>query len=205
VHQPRDHTRGHKKRPFSLTHGRLSEIAKLIRYRNVVQCRACMPAKEGELYLVPLCQHLHRSLLKSGFPPTAERLRSTLEWWANRLLPATLSDSPDALTKAIGRTLRHNKTDGAAALGVKLKLTDNERTQCRIKTIAAFDITQAEREERRRQKKRAADRTKAEAKRRALGLYTRAEYRANSLTAEAPWMKEGICRRTWERRRKRGG
>lgn len=204
MREPRDHTRGLRKRRYSITRGRLYDITKLIRYRNVQANRSFMPEKEGRLYLPTLAQHLFRLQLEGGRTPTIASMRSGLERWAGWLLPETLSDYPETLDRAIEVAMRHPRTENAELLGFQLKLTDRERTQCKINTIAAFDITIAKREERKRKKKRERDKARAAEKRRNGGIRSRAEYLANCLTAKAPWEADGVSRRTWERRRKRG-
>jgi hypothetical protein len=75
-------------------------------------------------------------------------------------------------------------------LGRKIGLRDSVRTLLGITTIRPIDVPPEQFERGRRER--------ANAKRRKV---TRAEYEANSLTKTEPWKAEGICRRTWERRR----
>ena len=61
-----------------------------------------------------------------------------------------------------------------------MRLTREERTRLRIKTIRAFDMTAEEGERTRREKHNAKRRT-----------MTRAEYEGNSLSRAKPWEAEG--------------
>jgi hypothetical protein len=201
VVRPRDHTR----KRFNLTSRRLREIENLIRYRNFSNGRACMPAKEGEDYLSTVARHLRRLREDSGKSTEQSKLREILSFWASKWLPANVFDFPDSLDRAVETALRYPKTEKALVLGSKLKLTDAERKYLKITTIAPHDVTPAEREARNRRRKRETDRLRAREKRKALGVKSRAEYLANSLTAKAPWVEKGVSRRTWERQRKRDG
>ena len=82
-------------------------------------------------------------------------------------------------------------------LGERLRLTNCEREWLKAWRIAPVDMTAAQLAEQRKGKKLARDR----ARRRQAGVVTREAYLAKSLTKQKPWEAEGICRRTWERRR----
>jgi hypothetical protein len=75
----------------------------------------------------------------------------------------------------------------AGTLCQRLRLTEAERILLKIKTIRAIDATEspAQRKTRKQRERRADARAK----------------RPPPLTASKPWEAEGICRRTWERRR----
>jgi hypothetical protein len=94
------------------------------------------------------------------------------------------------------------KLEKADVLGSKLRLTDAERAYLRITTIGTCDVKKAERARRSKRRKRERDRIKAAKKRIGKGSCPRPVYLARSLSRTAPWMSEGISRRTWERRRK---
>ena len=84
----------------------------------------------------------------------------------------------------------------AGELGRVLGLTGADWRRRPYKTIAPIDMTLYER--------RAFWRRRGnERKRIKLGRQTREEYLANhDLSRTQPWLAEGICRRTWECRRK---
>jgi hypothetical protein len=85
----------------------------------------------------------------------------------------------------------------ADPLARRLGLTEAERRQLLIRTIGAIDMTKDERKKARRLRQRQRDL----ARRRAQGAKPRAEYEANSISRNKPWMAFGISRRTWYRRR----
>jgi hypothetical protein len=87
----------------------------------------------------------------------------------------------------------------ADALGRYLGLTDEMRTALRIDTIGASDVTRQQRAVRRKKRNRMHN----QAKRRARGTKTRAEYLAAvSVLGPRRWEAEGKSRRTWYRHRK---
>ena len=71
---------------------------------------------------------------------------------------------------------------------------DAERTELKIKTIRAFDVTKAEMDRRRKE----ADKHYQQDKRRKAGAKPRSE----SYSKTEPWVFFDIVRRTWERRGK---
>jgi len=85
----------------------------------------------------------------------------------------------------------------ADELAVRLRLTSEERAMLGITTIGAIDQTKDERKAQRREK----DRLRKERMRRQKGSKTRAEYLAESLTGQQPWVSEGVSRTTWYRRK----
>jgi hypothetical protein len=82
----------------------------------------------------------------------------------------------------------------ADALGRHLRVTDAERATLRIYTIGSYQTPKAEREKRRKEKRRLA----AQARRRANG----SKPREQSFSRTKPWEAFGIKRRAWERRGK---
>jgi hypothetical protein len=83
-------------------------------------------------------------------------------------------------------------------LGQLLRVTGAEWRVLRLRTIAPIDMTKEER----RAFSRALYQQRRQAKRKADGVKSRAEYEARSLSRSKPWEAEGISRRTWERRQK---
>jgi hypothetical protein len=108
---------------------------------------------------------------------TAERA-SFLGDNARRDLAARVADNPRKFS--------------ARKLGTMLNLTDEERTLYQAWTIAAVDVSDEERAERRKRKHR-----ERQAKQRASN-------KTHKLTAFKPWEFEGVSRKTWERGRKNG-
>ena len=197
--EPRDHTRGLRKAKFNLTSRRLREIENLIRYRNTKNGRLVMPEVESRPYLLPIAQHLRRKRLERGTPPTLSQLFEQLKYWAGRWLPTV---SNDTLKQVAIKAMSGTGLEKANVLGARLQLTDHERTYLKITTIAPFDISNAERKQRSRQRRRERDKLRATKRRREHGALPREKFLANSLTATRPWEAEGTSRKTWERRRK---
>jgi hypothetical protein len=83
----------------------------------------------------------------------------------------------------------------ADPLAELLNLTMQERTELKIRTIGAVDMTKLEREE--LAKRRKVEQKKD--KRRANGVLSREEYEAQSLTRLKPWAAMGISRSTYYR------
>jgi hypothetical protein len=83
----------------------------------------------------------------------------------------------------------------ADALGKLLGLTDTQRTELKITTIGACDVTKAERMKRRRERAR----QRQAAKRQAASV-SRAQYLAACAAKPKPWLLLGLSRATWYRR-----
>jgi hypothetical protein len=94
-------------------------------------------------------------------------------------------------TKVIAKPIRWR----ADKLGIRLRLTEAERTRLGITTIGSVEVTKAERLARRRQRTR----QRVLRLRRAKGVKPRADYEANSLTRNKPWKRLGMSRRSWYR------
>jgi hypothetical protein len=101
----------------------------------------------------------------------------------------------DSLMEQASRFPRIWKSD---ALAQALSLTEAKRVALGgVPTIGATDVTPEQRAKQRKER----NRLQKEQKRRLAGAKPRAEYEANSLSHAKPWEAEGICRKTWERRR----
>jgi hypothetical protein len=126
--------------------------------------------------------------LLAGCPNAHDRCWKFLRRWAP-WIPESEAE------RKIARALKKPHWFTADTLARKLGLTFAKRTALGITTIGSIDVDKAGRLELRKQK----DRDRKRAKRAAA----KAE-RPARLTKAKPWEAEGICRRTWERRRKRG-
>jgi hypothetical protein len=94
-------------------------------------------------------------------------------------------------TKVIAKPIRWR----ADKLGIRLRLTEAERTRLGITTIGSIEVTKAERAKRRRER----DRLRRQSQLRAQGAKPRADYEANSISRTKPWERLGMSRRTWYR------
>ena len=126
-------------------------------------------------------------------------MRNMIETWA----PWMTGEEAFHLIQRIERTPSGLRNRTAKDLGCRLNLTSSERERLKLWTIAAVDMTDDERAEWRRKKKRQRDRLRLERKRRQAGVRGRAVYLARSLSKQKAWLVQGICRRTWERLRRK--
>src|SRR5262249_13232521 len=114
--------------------------------------------------------------------------------WLELAAPWMQPSDAAALVDAVLAKPRRWKAD---TLAKRLGLTDAMRRALNIRTIGASDMTKAERQAARRERKREAQRRR----RRLRGQQPRTEYLENSLTHTQPWKQVGLSRATWYRRR----
>jgi hypothetical protein len=112
-----------------------------------------------------------------------------IDLWA----PWMESDEADRLLASV----KGVRTPSTRELGQRVRLTNDQRDRLGLRQIAACDVTEEQRIELRKAKRRANAR-----KRR--GCVPRQVYEAKSISKQKPWEAEGISRRTWYYRRKRG-
>ena len=139
--------------------------------------------EEGRTALRHICQHLahYRGDVVSNIMGW---IRARAPWF-----------EPDAARTFANQFTAREPLPTAEQLGRLIQLTDAERTELKIKTIRAFDVTKAEMDRRRK----AADKQYQQEKRRKAGAKPRSE----SYSQTEPWVFFGIKRRrTWERRGK---
>lgn len=103
------------------------------------------------------------------------------------------------LAKQLSPTCSPMMSDAKAGKLLSLRLTERESLE--ITTISPADMSADDFLNYRREKKQQRDRERQARKRRANGAIPLEQYRAQSLSVLKPWEKEGISRRTWERRR----
>ena len=101
---------------------------------------------------------------------------------------------PDVARTFASQFTAREPLPSAERLGKLILLMDAERTELKIKTIRAFDVTKAEMDRRRKE----ADKHYQQDKRRKAGAKPRSE----SYSKTEPWVFFDIVRRTWERRGK---
>jgi hypothetical protein len=161
---------------------RLGDIKKLLRSR----CGFQLPDDDaGREYLYELL--LPISL---GAEPNL-KMENVMAVWA----PWMDASERFELVAQIERMPAYMRKIRADALGERLRLTREERGALRLRTIAAFDVTDEQRAVGRRVKKRARD----ERRRRLAGSKPRTEYLAASASQRKPWEAHGVSRRTWYR------
>ena len=111
--------------------------------------------------------------------------------WASHHLPEA---TPEQIAAA-NIPLQDYSADELADI---LHVTYAERERLRLWAFGACDMTRDERLDRTKADKRKKDRERAKLRRRKRG----AKPRDQSLSQTQPWIELGICRRTYERRRK---
>jgi hypothetical protein len=104
----------------------------------------------------------------------------------------------DERTKLVARTIAKPHRLTADKVGSLLKLTEDERNGLDIRTIGSFEISKAERAERRKETRRQRE----ERRRRSKGAKSRAEYEELSLSSTKPWITLGMSRAAWYRAKK---
>ena len=170
-----------KRTPFSMAAKRAREIAMLVLYRH----RWLPDTDDRSIYLEMAAHHLK---------PRDGDLVFALDLWARRV-GAKLSDRE--LSRVARNVSAKPRLFKADTLGNLLRVTYDERSKLKLTTIGCYDVSKAQRRRLRKQKRRLND----QARRRENGAIPRAQYLANSLTRQQPWLVAGISRRTWYRRR----
>lgn len=128
-------------------------------------------------------------------PEGGRRMKNAIEVWA----PWMNALDAGQLIGQINRTPIHSRKPKSRELGERLRVSYQERESLKLKTIKAFDMTDAQMREQRRAKDRAR-------KRRLRQRRPRTNYLVdNSLSRKKPWKTEGISRATWFRRKKLNG
>jgi hypothetical protein len=122
-------------------------------------------------------------------------MRNMIETWA----PWMSKDEADALIEEIENLPPPMRKKNAQVLGKLLGLTLAERSRLNIRTIAA-DVSDDEKAAHTKAKRREQARRRQVKRRRKTGKKSRAAYLAGSVTAQKPWLAEGISRASWYRR-----
>jgi hypothetical protein len=177
--------------PFNLARLRIGEIEKVIQHRH----DGVVPdTDDADRYVWLVAQHMGQI---SRATVEDELLR-----WCKRWAP----DFPEPEIVRIGREAANNpyrfKADTVAE---KLAIDMAERQALGLTTIGAVDFPAGHREAARADRKRATERERARKRRRERGMQTRSQYLAGTLSQKKPWERQGVSRRTWERRRVKQG
>jgi len=162
----------YSKRPRTIAALRLAELTRLYDHRY---SRMYLPESDHTLMLVRIMAHHMGSL-----PNADRRIQAYVLTCASWL---SLPEMERLIREVMECPLRWR----AAKLGWKLKLTDNERTALKIKTIAPCDMTPAQLAARRKERQRQAS----------------ARYRARKAKPQTPkpWLELGISRATYYRQK----
>jgi hypothetical protein len=122
------------------------------------------------------------------------KMRKVIEVWA----PWMMQDEAGELIDRINMAPIWDRKPGAKELGIRLRVTNGERNRLKLWTIAPYNMNKQDLLTQR--KARARERMRR--LRQLRGAKFRAAYLANSASRQKPWEKQGVSRRTWERRRR---
>jgi hypothetical protein len=143
-------------------------------------------------------EDLYELLLTVSLGEGADRkMRMAIELWA----PWISGEEASGIIDNINRTPDHERKRNKRDLGERWGLTYEERLKWGIRTVAPCDLTEAEFDQRRKDR-RAWLRWK---RRHDAGQRTREQYRAsfaNSLSRTKPWKAERMSRAKWYRQGK---
>ena len=141
-------------------------------------------------------QDLRELLLPISVGPNpAIKMPKAIEIWAPWMNPTEAGELIDAINLT---PIWHRKPSGRE-LGLRLRVTNQERQQWRLWTIAPYDMTDEELAEQRRAKDRERKRRYRERQRE--GGATRAQWlAAHSISRDKPWLSLGISRAGYYRK-----
>lgn len=194
MRQPRDHTRGRGKFPVRrVLIVRLRELTALVRSRYALG----LDTDDADRLLLPIARLLFRIYADKGKVASDENLTGELAAWCAEHTPLISDDMVIAIAiEAMARPELENKI----ALGCRIMLTATEREALSIGTIRPCDLTPAQFELARTEKRRVRNRALQTAKRRKAGAAPREHYLAQSRSRTRPWETEGISRATYYRK-----
>jgi hypothetical protein len=183
---------------YNRTTHRLREIERIIRHRYFF----VPDTDDAGIFLEQVAQCLlHLRWKKTRQRLDFAELLDLLNIWCVAFAPdVSMLLRRDAVRDA----LRRSQLDRADECAASLRVSYEERTELRLTTIGACDISKRERTKKYKARKRQRDRERVARKRAERGTVPRIEYEANSLAKKAPWKALGISRATWFRRRETG-
>lgn len=163
---PRDHVRGRRARRYNQTSHRLRELERVINARHGKD----LDTDDADVYLVRVAQCLKRfHTFKNGAAAGYDDVLDRLKVWAKAQTPL-LDD--DALRGAVDEAIGTDFMESADVIARRLRVTNTERMVLSLRTIGACDVSKAERAKMAKGRRRARDRIRMAAKRRAQGRKT---------------------------------
>jgi hypothetical protein len=127
--------------------------------------------------------------------PTDAQLPDWLPLWTQQHFPC-----PAALVRKVIAAFAPHSYSGDE-LAVELEVKFAVRQRLKLWSFGSCDLTEQERRKLVALDKKAKDRERAAASRRAKGAMLRTDYEAASLSKTKPWLAVGMTERTWHRRR----
>jgi hypothetical protein len=180
--------RSRRRAPYDPNNKRLTELSRIARHLYTDETRDYVlpETSKGRALAIAIITHLYRAGRRNG------------HWLFDFCKARAPWLDPNEID------LTNLKPEKADSLGVKIGLTDELRTRLGVTTIRPCDKNFYEYQTLTQKRRRQRDRDRKRRRREAEGCMRRADYEAESLSRSQPWLKEGICRRAWERRRKLG-
>jgi hypothetical protein len=186
-HDPRPRSR------WDIGNQRVCDVERAIMVRHV---GGPCDTDDGDVYFVVVANALaHKTLVSNSSRGDPLRfVYARLRGWAAEWTPRIPEWTIDRIIRRALAESRWWRADTAAKL---LRLTMAERTEAGITTIGAVDVDKEAREKLRKERKRAAQRSRDTAERRAAGATAREQYEAQSIAALC--RRLGISRMTYYR------
>jgi hypothetical protein len=180
----------------TLAEGRLTDLQRLLEYRFT----GVLPAGQRDEWLFCAAVNMAYLVPAEALPRELAVLAEQVAGWGERETSARMSAVQQrAKRAALGERImyRDKKVDPRYRLRTdtiiaRLGITKDEMIGANLRHLVSKDIKQAR------------ERARGECRRRRAGANDRRSYEANSLSQLRPWDAEGVSRRTWERRRRKG-
>ena len=193
-HSPRPISLPSKFNYMTLAEGRLTDLQRLLKYRFM----GILPPGQRDEWM--FCSAVNMAYLIRADTLLRELtvLASEVAGWDEGETKARMSAvQRRSKLAALGQRITYRGTDVDPRYRLRnetiierLGITEEEIRGANLRHLVTPDI------------KRERERSRGERRRRAAGAIDRQTYEANSLSRQRPWDAEGICRRTWERRRR---
>jgi hypothetical protein len=188
-------TNPRNRRPFnnySRARMRLRQIERIISDRH----GRVPETDDADLYLKPVANCFYVIAAGRDRSVSVDGIMKLFWFWCRRWAPHVSSDQATAM-------VRHARASSPKLIaddivGKTLRLSYADRRRLKITAIGSFDADKPARTKLARARKKERDRRRAAERRKANG----ATPHAASLSQTEPWKKDGVSRRTWERRRK---
>ena len=173
---------------YNLNIQQLRELERIIKHRH----GPIIPETDDAIIYAEVAAIMHLIIDREG-------IENSFPNWCHRWMPWAEKQLIDKLLYE--ELQQHYVMPSADALGRMLKLSYAERSDLNIRAIRCYDVTREECDKLQATKRREKDRARKKLKRRSEGVKPRPEYVTHSASRQQPWIKEGISRSTWYRRK----
>ena len=178
-----------EKKRYCLQLHRLRELEKIITHRHGL---VIPQTEDADIYVdfaAMLLLVIDREAVETALPEWCKRWAP---WADKKFIEAALYE----------RLKQRYEMPCADTLGKMLHLSYQERSFLDVRTIGSHDVDRKGRAKLQAQKRRERDKARKAKQRRGKGSVVREDYLARSLSRQTPWLKEGISRSAWYRRRR---